>query len=81
MWNIQQPLSKAPVLSIFDPALPTRITCDASLSGIDAVLEKQHSDGWHPVFFGRTVSRSENNYPVLDKKWLAINYAVTKWRH
>ena len=80
--NIQQLLSEAPVLSIFDPALPTRITCDASLFGIGAVLEQQHSDGWHPVhFLSRTFSKSENNYPVLDKEWLAIIYAMTKWRH
>ena len=80
--TIKQLLSQAPVLSIFDPALPTRVTSDASLSGIGAVLEQQHPDGWHPVhFLSRTFSKSERNYPVLDKEWLAIVYAMTKWRH
>ena len=80
--TIKDLLSQAPVLSIFDPALPTRITCDASLFGIVAVLEQQHADGWHPVhYLSRTFSKSERNYPVLDKEWLAIIYALTKWRH
>ena len=80
--NIKTLLSQAPVLSIFDPGLPIRITSDASLSGIAAVLEQQHVDGWHPVhYLSRTLSKSERNYPVLDKEWLAIIYAMTKWRH
>ena len=79
---IKEFLSQAPVLSIFDPALPTRITCDASAFGVGAVLEQQHSEEWHPVhFLSRTFSKSERNYPVLDKEWLAIIYAMTKWRH
>ena len=80
--TIKQLLSQAPVLSIFNPTLSTRITCDASLFGIGAVLEQQHEDGWHPVhYLSRTFSKSERNYPVLDKEWLSIIYAMTKWRH
>lgn len=80
--NIKQLLSEAPVLAIFSPALATRITCDASAFGIGAILEQQHPDGWHPVhFLSRTFSKAENNYPVIDKEWLAVIYAMTKWRH
>ena len=80
--TIKQLLSEAPVLSLYNSTLPTRITCDASLFGIGAVLEQQHEDGWHPVhYLSRTFSKSERNYPVLDKEWLAVIYAMAKWRH
>ncbi|GBG80778.1 hypothetical protein CBR_g31334 [Chara braunii] len=39
----------APVLSIHDPTLPTRVTTDASGYGIGAVLEQHDGDDWHPV--------------------------------
>ncbi|GBG66817.1 hypothetical protein CBR_g70695 [Chara braunii] len=39
----------APVLSIYDPTLPTRVTTDASGYGIGAVLEQHDGDDWHPV--------------------------------
>ena len=79
---IKQLLSQAPVLSIFNPALSTRITCDASLFGIGAVLEQQHEDDWHPVhYLSKTFSKSERNYAVLDNERLAVIYAMTKWRH
>ena len=77
--TIKQLLSQAPILSLFHPALRTRITCDASLFGIGAVLDQQHKDGWHPVhYLSRTFSKSVRNYPVLEKEWLAVIYAVTK---
>ncbi|KAL8438028.1 hypothetical protein Efla_003568 [Eimeria flavescens] len=80
--NIKYLLASSPILSMFDGSLPTRITCDASSFGIGAVLEQQHPDGRHPTqFIGRTLSKPERNYPVIDKEWLAVIYALTKSRH
>ena len=80
--HLKHLLTNAPVLAIFDPQLPTRLTSDASAVGIGAVLEQQHPDGWHPVhFLSRTLGCAEKNYPVTDKEWLAVIYALTKWRH
>ncbi|GBG71890.1 hypothetical protein CBR_g10826 [Chara braunii] len=39
----------APVLSIYDPTLPTRVTMDASGYGMGAVLEQHDRVDWHPV--------------------------------
>ncbi|GBG77132.1 hypothetical protein CBR_g23458 [Chara braunii] len=39
----------APVLSIYDPTLPTRVTTDVSGYGIGAVLEQHDGDDWHLV--------------------------------
>ena len=73
VFTSKQLSSQAPVLQIFIPTLPTRITCDASLFKIGAVLEQQHENSWHPVYYlSRTFSKSERNYPVLDKEWLSI---------
>ncbi|KAL8438913.1 hypothetical protein Efla_001499 [Eimeria flavescens] len=59
-----------------------RITCDAASFGIGAVLEQQHPDGWHPAqFLSRTHSKPETNYPVIEKEWLAVRCALTKWRY
>ncbi|KAL8426014.1 hypothetical protein Efla_001932 [Eimeria flavescens] len=80
--NIKYLLVNSPVLSIFDGSLPTRITCDASSSGIGEVLEQQHPGDWYPTqFLSRTLSKPETNYPVIDKEWLAVIYPLTKWRH
>ncbi|KAL8438030.1 hypothetical protein Efla_003570 [Eimeria flavescens] len=80
--KIKYLLASSPILSMFDGSLPTRITCDASSFGIGAVLEQQHPDGRHPTqFIGRTLSKPERNYPVIDKEWLAVIYALTKSRH
>ncbi|KAL8444796.1 hypothetical protein Emed_006052 [Eimeria media] len=74
--SIKYLLSNTPVLSIFNSALSTRITCDASSLGIGAVLEQLHPDGWHPPqFLSTTLSTPETNYPVIDKEWLAVIYA------
>ncbi|GBG63671.1 hypothetical protein CBR_g38983 [Chara braunii] len=48
----------APVLSIYDPTLPKRVTTDASGYGIGAVLEQHDGDDWHPVeYFSHKVSQ------------------------
>ncbi|KAL8428442.1 hypothetical protein Efla_003258 [Eimeria flavescens] len=80
--NIKYLLASSPVLSIFGGSLPTRTKCDAFSFGIGTVLEQQHPGGCHPTQFpGRTLSKPETNYLVIDKEWLALIYALTKWRH
>ncbi|KAL8429552.1 hypothetical protein Efla_007411 [Eimeria flavescens] len=75
--NIKYRLANSPVLSIFDGFLPTRITSDASSFDIGALLEQQHPEGWHfTQFLSSTLSKSETNYPVIDKEWLAVIHAV-----
>ncbi|GBG59235.1 hypothetical protein CBR_g32252 [Chara braunii] len=47
--TLKTALLQAPVLSIYDPTLPTKVTTDASSYGIGAVLEQHDGTGWHPV--------------------------------
>ncbi|GBG62863.1 hypothetical protein CBR_g34234 [Chara braunii] len=71
-----------PVLSIYDPTLPTRVTTDASGYGIGAVLE-QHDDGdWHPVeYFSHKVPLINSLDDARKKELLAFVMALKRWRH
>ncbi|GBG89561.1 hypothetical protein CBR_g49350 [Chara braunii] len=76
----------APVLSIYDPTLPTRVTTDASGYGIGAVLEQHDNDEWHPVeYFSHKVPpinslddarRNES----LEFTWVTDNNPLTYYK-
>ena len=60
----------------YDPELPIRVAPDASAYGICDVL-KDGSE--HPVAYAsRSLSKSEKNYAQVEKKALAIVFAVKK---
>ena len=47
----------------FDPYASTRITCDASHTGLGAVLEQHCATGWLPIcFVSRFLNDSESRY-------------------
>ncbi|GBG92652.1 hypothetical protein CBR_g56617 [Chara braunii] len=72
----------APVLSIYDPTLPTRVTTDASAYGIGAVLEPHNDDDWHPVEYLSHKAPPINSLDDARKKeLLAFVMALKRWRH
>ncbi|GBG68847.1 hypothetical protein CBR_g3541 [Chara braunii] len=72
----------APVLSIYDPTLPTRAMTDASGYGIGAVLEQHDSDDWHPVeYFSHKVSPINSLDDARKMELLAFVMALKRWRH
>ncbi|GBG84045.1 hypothetical protein CBR_g37922 [Chara braunii] len=72
----------APVLSIYDPTLPTRVTTDASGYGIGAVLEQHDGDDWHPVeYFSHKVPPINSLDDARKKELLAFVIALKRWRH
>ncbi|GBG75832.1 hypothetical protein CBR_g21076 [Chara braunii] len=72
----------APVLSIYDPTLPTRVTTDASGYGIGAVLEQHDVDDWHPVeYFSHKVPPINSLDDARKKELLAFVMALKRWRH
>ena len=75
--TVKTALISAPVLRAPDEDKPYEIVCDASAFGIGAVLLQ---DG-HPVAFeSRTLNAAERNYHTTDREFLAVVYALTKWR-
>ncbi|GBG80811.1 hypothetical protein CBR_g31367 [Chara braunii] len=72
----------APVLSIYDPTLPTRVTTDASGYGIGALLEQHDGDDWHPVeYFSHKVPPINSLDDARKKELLAFVMALKRWRH
>ena len=64
MINLKQMLLKklvtaAPVLKFFDQHCTTKISCDASMKGLGAVLEQKHDETWYPkAYASRSLSSS-----------------------
>ncbi|GBG79552.1 hypothetical protein CBR_g29699 [Chara braunii] len=72
----------APVLSIYDPTLPTRVTTDASDYGIEAVLEQHDGNDWHPVeYFSHKVPPINSLDDARKKELLAFMMTLKRWRH
>ncbi|GBG67861.1 hypothetical protein CBR_g981 [Chara braunii] len=72
----------APVLSIYSPTLPTRVTTDTSGYGIGAVLEQHDGDDWHPVeYLSHKVPPINSLDDARKKELLAFVMALKRWRH
>ena len=66
--ELKRPVTESPVLQIFDPNLPIRVTSDASKDGLGAVLEQLINENWHPVAYtSRSLTLSERSYCQLEK--------------
>ncbi len=72
----------APVLAFADTSLPYVLHVDASLSGLDAVLNQEHPEGLQPIAFAsRKLSTSEQHYPMHQLEFLALKWAVVDKFH
>jgi hypothetical protein len=63
---------------------PFRIELDSSNFATGMVLSQLLSEDakWHPVaFLSKSLSETEHNYEIHDKKMLAIMRALEEWRH
>ncbi len=75
-------LTHAPVLAFADPTKPYVLHVDASMNGLGAVLNQEHSEGLRPVAYAsRKLSGSERRYPVHQLEFLALKWAVVDKFH
>ncbi|XP_067293892.1 uncharacterized protein [Pseudorasbora parva] len=75
-------LTHAPVLAFADPNKSYVLHVDASLSGLGAVLNQEHSGGLRPVAYAsRKLSASEHRYPIHQLEFLALKWAVVDKFH
>ncbi|GBG67122.1 hypothetical protein CBR_g81546 [Chara braunii] len=80
--TLKTALLQAPVLSIYDPTLPTKVTTDASGYGIGAVLEQHDSTDWHPVeYFSQKMPPINTLDDARKKELLAFVTVLKRWRH
>ena len=69
------------MLTHYDPALPVRLACDASPTGIGAVLSHVMPDGSErPVAFAsRSLTKTERKYAQIDKEASSIVWGVKRF--
>ena len=73
---VQKLVTEAPVLAFYDPAKQLTIQCDASQSGLGAVLLQ---DDRPIAYSSRALNKTEQNYAQIEKELLAIVFSVEKW--
>ena len=79
--ELKKRLTSAPLLQYPDPQKPYQLETDASDLAIGAVLRILTSEGYKPVAYkSRELTKSEQNYPIQDKKLFAIVHNFKKWR-
>uniref|UniRef100_A0A3B3HY91 Gypsy retrotransposon integrase-like protein 1 n=1 Tax=Oryzias latipes TaxID=8090 RepID=A0A3B3HY91_ORYLA len=67
-----------PVLKFFDVSKPVEIYCDASSTGLGAVLIQ---DDRPVAFSSRSMTDAETRYAQIEKEMLSIVHACTKFHH
>lgn len=73
-------ITEATVLRYYDEKRKTKISADASKSGIGAVLLQEYGNQWRPVAYtSRALSAAECNYAQIEKEALALSYACEKF--
>ncbi|GMF61097.1 unnamed protein product [Phytophthora fragariaefolia] len=75
---VKQGLTEAPILAVVDQDLPFHVVCDASDFAIGCAL-MQHDRDRVVYYQSRQLKPAERNYPVHDKEFLAMKYALAKF--
>lgn len=75
-------LTSAPVLAFANPQLPYVLLTDACREGLGAALYQEQEGKLRVVAYAsRGLSKSEENYPTLKLKFLALKWAVCEKFH
>ncbi|MBW0547694.1 hypothetical protein O181_087409 [Austropuccinia psidii MF-1] len=78
---LNEAFTTAPILSHFNPSLPTLVETDASDYSLGAVLSQVNDSGKHPIAFDSCkLLPAELNYEIHDKELLGIVWALKRWR-
>ena len=75
MTNIRELITAAPVLAYYDVKREVTIQCDASHSGLGAVLLQE---GRPVCYASRALTTTDENYAQVEKELLAIVFSCEK---
>nr|GEZ75486.1 reverse transcriptase domain-containing protein [Tanacetum cinerariifolium] len=79
--NIEEKLTKAPILIAPNWDLPFEFMFDASDFSIGAVLGKRHEKHFKPIHYAsKMMNDAETNYTTTENEMLAVVYAFEKFR-
>ncbi|MBW0581543.1 hypothetical protein O181_121258 [Austropuccinia psidii MF-1] len=77
LHQIKEAFTIAPILSHFNPSLPTIVETDASDYSLGAVLSQASDSGKHPIaFYSCNLLPEELNYEIHEKELLGIVWAL-----
>ena len=79
--KVLEALRQAPALSVWNSKWKPRVTTDASLVGVGALLEQfdPECSQWKPVaYWSRKLLPAQTRYHATDREWLAVVMAVTQ---
>jgi hypothetical protein len=81
--TLKAKITSEPVLYTFDPERQVELETDASDFAIAAQIGQKDDNGKvRPVaYFSRKLTKTEMNYPIYDKEFLAIIAAIKEFRH
>lgn len=73
-------LTEAPVLPIFDPSRPTKVSADASAFALGAALFQHDGQDWKVVAYSsRVLTDTERRYAQIEKEALGIVFGCEKF--
>ena len=80
--TLKSRLSDAPVVMHFDPALEIRISTDACIHGLGAVVEQKDLEGtWRVLAYAsKSVNNQQYNYTVTELECLAMTWGISLHR-
>ncbi|MBW0587711.1 hypothetical protein O181_127426 [Austropuccinia psidii MF-1] len=77
---LKEAFTTSPLLSHFNPSLPTIVETYASDYALGAVLSQVNDEGKHPIAFDSCkLLPAELNYEIHDKELLGIVWALKCW--
>ncbi|MBW0530061.1 hypothetical protein O181_069776 [Austropuccinia psidii MF-1] len=79
--QLKEAFTTPPILSHFNPSLPTIVETDASNYALGALLSQVSDSGKHPIAFdSRKLIPAELNFEIHYKELLGIVWALKRWR-